>query len=138
MWCEKVVGNTLENDADDDLMVESVVLDVNGGPRRTGDGDCPCCRPVVPADAVGAVGAVKGYAAAAAAAQKEVAWRDVLVAVVAVAVAVAVAVVAVAATATDFLEEHVGSGRDGLPDAEASAGDRGDVSGDVEAEPEEP
>ena len=135
-----MVGNAVENDDDDDdgyscRMVEVVVVDVDGRPLRTGNGEFPCCPAVVPPGVLRDVAAVGETAdAAAAAAQADETWHEV---VHVNAVAAAATVAAVAATATICLDVIGDVGRLELLDAKASAGDGVDVSENVEAEPKE-
>ena len=49
-------------------MVEGVLVDVGGGPRRAGNGGFPCCPAMVPPGVSGDVAAVGESVAAAAAA----------------------------------------------------------------------
>ena len=118
-------------------MDELVVVDVDGKPGRTGNGDDPFCALLDFPEVVGAVAAV-GDAAAAAAADAAAAAAGAasgawLEEVDVIAVAVVGPVVAMATTAADCLEADDPVGRDELPDAKAAAGEDAIGNGACEA-----
>ena len=117
----RITGKIIEND-DEDLMVEVVVVDVDGKPGCTGNGNDPSCALLVFPIFVGEVATVGKDAAAAAAAAhaagQEDAWLEEVD-----AVAVVVAAAGVAATPTACLDETVGGQCDVDPDVKAMAGE---------------